>query len=250
MKTLDLVLSGNQISPSTFPLKQTIDVLDSFRKAVESFADYKGLDLSHDTLSLVGVEEGSCRWQISMSPSATRAIKEVSDQFASGDFSDFPEESLKQFSRIRTIARKNEGEFNWLSTNQDISGSITGSTKFPKDSRLRSRATVQGTVIRVSGEKNPKGQIRLLGQQKKIGLNLEPQQAIELATRFLQDVEITGEATYALREWDILEITVETISDFQKRNPRKLFEDLGAVDSEVWDNCDPDDFMNRIRRGA
>ena len=251
-KTLDVVFTGDAISPETVPLRTAAEAIAQVQRIAYGEEEVEG---GSEGMRLVRVDRGSAIYACAATD-ATFILDHLRSTFASiasRQFDSSFASRLRPLRELSLIARRLDCciEVRDPDIDDGVVARIEPDTfDGLRDSLLVSaRRTIAGNVQRVGGATGKRCALRVPFQSKLLYCSVG-QEAVarRLGQLLYRDVVVTGDCTwYRENQFAILDFK---ITDLQMPDSTNMLEALDAIRSlagDTWgDGGDPSDYLNRM----
>ena len=257
---LEITIRGEGVTPSTVPLRELIDLLDRFERAVTSVAIDRlrspGFPYPRERVdvSVIDVAAGSCVSTLILNPLGAEAAASLVEAVAKNRIEGLPERARNHLRELWKQTFANAWDL------VAFSGSAIGHADLRFDGPVarwrsyRGVTTVYGVCHRI-GERGRSASLKLLdGTGLKVRL-ASPELGGRLGERAGESVGLTGEAVWDSGSGKILAFRADELTPYRDREPgqsrpRSVMEGLRAlaeVAGDRWDDVDPEAFVRELR---
>ena len=251
--TVEVVISGAEVSPERVALLDLVDVLARIDKLISSYTvAAKGELPAGSVLSLIDIESGSENLVFSVAESLLPAWVEISRAVEEKSLAGLPNETHKElWSLSQSLERRGWGLEIRKDTKLGISRALIGvaTDLAPPDEPVLIRGTtsLHGRCLRVGGATRHKAEIRLATNNKILNAELSEDTAKELATRLYEEVVLEGQATWNAKTWEIVDFLVSAVTHYRAREPTNAFDELAKAAEGRWEGVDATEFIDGLR---
>lgn len=232
-------ISAPGLRPETIAMGDLADLMRDLEQSIlKACAEEPERELSQGAIvSLVGIEEGSDKLIIAVDPELEAAARGVTEAVATNCYSQLPSESHESLYRISQLAAKcawcvlfTDGD--WI---RDATISRDHPVEAPAREEICGTTTFYGTCLRVGGAKEPKAEIRPLRGGRAVNVSLTEDMAKQLGRRLYEQVAVSGEATWRVRTWEVLDFRVTRMLPYNPTGAVEGFARLRKISAGCWD---------------
>ena len=255
-------ISGNGVSPATVRASDLADLISNLEIALtEAAIDSGELDAElisdNAEVSLVSIREGSTDLGVALAPAIVPATNRIFRALLSSETNLIGSKSYDAFTKIHkqfvrhswalSIRHQDEPRFDF--------GELIISNVIPfpekKIRTTRGGTTIYGKLMRF-GNARPTASI-ILDDRSRVSVEMSRQMVKDLESRhqLFTRVGFEGLATWSLPEWKIIDFGATRITGFQSTGDHlnKMFDELGRLSEDRWNEIDPVAYVKNIRGG-
>jgi len=241
---IDGEVDHEQIRPDNLPLRDVAYVLTQLARAVHALASEEPSEALGQpvSLSLIGIHDGSGRYEIKCDKRGNRHAGRIIDALESRDGSKLSPRARDAVQKIHGRARKN-GWSTYSIESRQASGVRVARVK-PLEKIFDQPAIVGGTSVlalinKVGGDIGKgRAEIYLPGKHKVNAKVKTTDLAVELGKLLYQTIELQGNATYSPESMEIREFEIHRIGKYIGSDPVDAINQLSDLDSQRWDGID------------
>ena len=255
-------ISGNGVSPATVRASDLADLISNLEIALtEAAIDAGELDAElipdNAEVSLISIQEGSTDLGVALAPTIVPATNRIFRAIQSSETSLISSRSYNALKKIHNQSARHS----WALSirDQDKPGFnfgeliISDTVPFPekKIRTIRGGTTIYGKLMRF-GNARPTASI-LTDNRSRVSVEMSRQMVKDLESRhqLFTRVGFEGFATWSLPEWKIIDFEATRITGFRSTGDHlnKMFDELGTLSEDRWNEVDPVDYVKKIRGG-
>lgn len=253
-KTFTFTIRGKDLRPETLPASELTKILATLEQAfletakASGIAEIRGLYLSLKTVN-TGSVKLTCAVSNALAPALARDAQLISQ---------------RKPGRLAPAARRQYHELakflqgkNWVgrfhpNRSLHIPGKATIGDWVPPievvDGPIRERSLVYGVVVRVGGEPAVVDLVPF-DSHRTLKVSVAREVAVQLASHLYKYVSIEGDAELDPVSLDPIFMVADDWAPFLDDSPDKALKALADVAGTMWDDVDPQVFLDEYRRG-
>jgi hypothetical protein len=244
-------IAGENVAPETVDVADLVVLLSEFRKALSLTANnIDGSSPSEATLSLVGVEGGSIRFQMAVAGSLLPAVIAITDAIATRDFFPIPPGAQAVLAGLSRHVVRRHWELSFIpGPGANVRPAMIGAgneVPDPSPGKLQGSTRLYGAVIKAGGVQ-PTVQIRPYGSTQLVSVQVSPNLARELAARLYEDVGVECEAAWEMGEWSAATFKAVAVLPYRAGTLADAFRELAAASSGRWEGVDAAAYVKTLR---
>jgi hypothetical protein len=228
-------------------------IISFFEDSVVSFAQSNGLEFPETgpALSLIDIGEGSDLLTFSVHEPVAPAVAVISTAVAKNFYQMLPSETHDAIWRVSESVRGAGWGLVFLEDERVgiMQAEITpehGVTRPAPPTMLTGTATVLARCLRVGGVK-PKAELRLVQGGRLLNPDVSEELAKQLGHRLYEEVVVEGTAKWDTRTWEMVDLVVTRIHEFNRVDPRLAMRELAEAANGAWDGVDAERYVDDQR---
>lgn len=244
---------GQELRPGSVDVKDLIEFLGNWEKAIIETADSNGISLpsreNATILSLVEITDSSYGLGMKILDKAVIVMGIISEALVTGQLEGLPPKAVDALAAVSRQAEKNKWAAQIVpgASNVIRAAEISGDNPVPAYTEpiVQGTTTLVGELLRVGGA-DPKAEIRdEFGDLHFIKVDAET--AKFLALRLYQDISVEGEAVWNTDTWKIDSFKATEVNDYRPIDPEAAFEELAKRVQGAWDGVDVEAYFKAER---
>lgn len=253
-RTIEYRISGDNITPETFSLKELASILESTEEMLMAEVGHGEKTIKESLkISLVEVKQGSlCMGLWSSQPDPViDALSRIGMAINTGSYDSLQTVAVERIKALSRVAKQKlcTLAFNLVGEKVVDLAVITHTTDVSMKYIITGDTDVYGVVCRVGG-KEPHALIQPYGSEYTIACKVDEEKARLLGARLYTEVGLSGEATWQIKTGRIIEFRVAKILDYEPAAPDEAFAELRKKYGKYFDDIvDPVAFTRATRGG-
>ncbi len=232
---LELRFIGKNLKPKTLSIKELTTLLDRFDRAMKAImvSRHPHLEIPPNYISLENIKHNSIGLQCavnSLDEESYEAFSEFSEGIQSGDYDNFPAESLDSLNYFSTFNKKRNstmvvgtrksGRFKKLAEFKGIEKS--------KLSSFSDTRTLYGELIQIGGKTNPKAILREYSGREIQG-DISKEMAMKNSHLLYKEIKATGVVKISGHTLAPLSFRIDSISPFKALTMEESIDSIRAA---------------------
>lgn len=248
-------ITGEDIRPGVLTLDDLIGYLRPLQEAIAATLQEEGEDTEGPVLTLTGIEPGSARVLMGMSPASATALARVATAVNLGRYDLLTPTALAAVARLvgRTVERGHEYRITAAPAygipDTTISPATAETLHLPPAATVKGPTTIYGRCITVGGTQKPRATVHLhTGGYVLVYGNEEQIRA--LGRLLYEDIAAEGIATWLMPDWELTSLQLAQVAPHPYTSPLQAFAKLQALDGAAWREVDAEAYVDALRHGT
>lgn len=241
---LAFTIAGQDTTPEGIRLRDLLLLLADLETAVIATARHMGADGDDTFLGLQEISNGSAVYELSATAPAQLAAERISTAINRRDSALLPQQAVECLNEIQKRSFRMGKSFQL--NNGQFQARIEPSFPLFSDALVVGATSLFGTLVAVGGAR-PTAKLRLSDGQLFTAEVPTHSLAQNLGKMLYRELELEGEAWWHAATMELRRFRVKRVGTYDFTTPSQAFADLASIAPGLWEDIDPDTYINEQR---